>query len=381
MNRFNIVVWAIVASVIATSTLALGEPERRFPVRVQGTGFAQTDGQPFAWRGITAFRLAAMIASGREREAAAYLDWASSQSLTVVRVLLMAKHLFELEPAKGRAALPRLLDLARARGIAVEVVALADTGSYALDYDAHVREIGRIAAAKGNAFVEIANEPGHPTQDERLHDPAFAKRLAELIPDPVVVALGSLEYGERYADGDYATTHVPRGEGWENVLAVAKGAELVARLRKPVVSDEPIGAGPKYEEGRRDNVPARFAAAAALTALTGMAATFHYEGGLYGRIPKGAEAASLEAWKQGLSLIDEARADGEFLQGDAVARIAKVSGARAVFARTSERQATILLIDPKTASVRWAEGWTEQRRAGHPGVLVVTAERRPPSAD
>ena len=53
-----------------------------------------------------------MIASGKEAEAAAYLDWAKSQDINVVRVLLMAQHLFELTPEAGRAALPKLLDLA-----------------------------------------------------------------------------------------------------------------------------------------------------------------------------------------------------------------------------------------------------------------------------
>lgn len=345
-----------------------------FPLRVEGTGFVDAAGRPFEWRGITAFRLAEMIAGGREAEATAYLDWAASEDLSVVRVLLMAKHLFELSPDRGRGALPRLLDLAKARGIAVEAVALADTDEYEFDIDAHVREVGAIAGEKGNAFVEIANEPGHPTQDERLHEAAFAKRLAELVPDPVVVALGSIEYGDGYASADYATTHVARGEEpWDHVLNIAKSPRS---LGKPLISDEPIGAARQYERGRRDDDPARFAAAAALTRLTGMHATFHYEGGLQARIPEGREAACLAAWQMGLTLVDAAHPVGEFVEGNAVNRVARVAGARAVFARIADRRATILLIDPQKPAVEWAAGWSEAQRSGVPGFLLLSGVRR-----
>lgn len=318
-----------------------------------------------------------MIASGREHEAVAYLDWAASERLTVVRVLLMAQHLFTLRPEEGRAALPRLLDLARARGIAVEVVALADTAGTQLDYDAHLREVGRISLNKKNAFVEIANEPGHPTQDRRLHDPAFVQRLANLLPRDAIVALGSGEYGEGFADGDYATFHFPRGsKGWEHVFTLSEGARRVAQLRKPVISDEPMGAGPEYQPGERDNEPSRFAAAAALTQLAGMGATFHYEGGLQARVPRGREAACLAAWQTGLALVPDAASTGEFLEGASVARVARTEGAQRAFARVSGDQATILLVGPAgLTSVTWVTGWREIRRGAVPGALVATAAR------
>ncbi len=340
-----------------------------------GTGFADAAGRPFSWRGITAFRLAEMIAAGREQEAVAYLDWARAEQLNVVRVLLMARHLFKLTPEAGRAALPRLLDLAKERGIAVEIVAFADTKGVPVDYEAHIREIGRVATEKGNAFIEIANEPGHPTQDERLHDPAFAKRLADLLPEPLVVALGSVEFGEDYAAGDYATFHFARGQKeWDHVLALSDGARRVRELKKPIVSDEPMGAGPEYQPGRRDNEPSRFAAAAALTRLAGMAATFHYEGGLQARIPVGREAACLTAWRSGLALLDGLRLDGEFLEGDEVRSLADVK-ARGVFARVSGQRALILLVDPpRDPPLILAENWSAIR--GVTGVQIIVAERR-----
>jgi hypothetical protein len=88
----------------------------RVPARlaVKGVDFLAGE-SPFEWRGITAFRLLEQIAHGRDGEAIAYLDWAGAQRVTVVRVLTMAKHLFELNPDDGLKALPRLLALASER--------------------------------------------------------------------------------------------------------------------------------------------------------------------------------------------------------------------------------------------------------------------------
>lgn len=269
-------------------------------ISASGTRFVQADGSPFDWRGITAFRLAEQVARGREREAAAYLDWAAARGVTVVRVLAMARHLFALTPEDGRRALPRLLDLAADRGIHVEIVALADTAELTIDLDAHVRAVGAIAAAHPNALVEIANEPFHPTQHASLHDRATLARLATLIPDPVMVAFGS-DTPDTSGGGDYVTVHMPRGERpGDHVKALEKAGDLVTRYGRPVVSDEPIGAGPVLDPGRRDNAPERFRAAARATRAAGMYATFHYESGLHARIPQGVELASFEAWMDAL---------------------------------------------------------------------------------
>lgn len=269
-------------------------------VKPAGTEFRQASGRTFPWRGITAFRLAEQIASGREADAAAYLDWTAANDVTVVRVLAMAQHLFKLTPADGLRALPRLLELAAQRNIHVEIVALADTAGLNLDLDAHVEAVGKIAAAHPNAFLEIANEPFHPTQDPRLHDRATLARLAALVPDDVVVAYGSDAPGNS-GGGDYVTVHMPRGQdAWDHVLALGAGRELVEKYGRPVVSDEPIGAAATFDAGRRDNAPDRFRAAAMLTRAAGMHATFHYEGGLQARIPEGIELACFKAWLEGL---------------------------------------------------------------------------------
>ncbi len=272
---------------------------------VEGTTF-RASAAAFQWRGISAFRLLELIAHGREAEAEHFLSWASARKLTVVRVLAMAQHLFQLSPEDGRQALPRLLETAGRHGLYVEIVALADTAALRVDIDGHVKMIGEIAARFPSAIVEIANEPGHPTQHPDVHRPERLKALASAIADDVPVALGSIEYSEEFAAGDYVTTHLPRderGDQWDHVRALARGASLVERFKKPVVSDEPIGAAAEYSRGRRDNEPARFRAAGLLTRLAGMGATFHYEAGLHGRVPEGRELECFNAWNEAWTLL------------------------------------------------------------------------------
>jgi hypothetical protein len=339
------------------------------------------DGQTrFGWRGLTAFRLVEQIAHGSEAQAMAYLDWAHAQKVTLVRVLTMAKHLFELDPVAGLKALPRLLTLAADRGLVVEVVALADTADIPLDLAEHVKAVAAIAAAHPNAVVEIANEPWHPTQDPRLHDAAFVRSLAEMVPPEVPVALGSLEGGEGYgAAGTYATWHSPRSnaaDGWGHVLALAEGAALSARWQKPIASDEPIGAAEQLIPGRRDNAPHRFAAAAALTRLAGLGATFHYEGGLQAHIPAGNELECFQAWSAGLAAVASMPAGGRFLASDDLASIAGVTGARAAFGRLFEKEVWVVLVDPGEVRIEWKAPWREGSQVTLPGVIVARAVGR-----
>ena len=286
-------------SVFLSGLSAVLSPSQAEDVRVSGARFIAANGSPFPWRGITAFRLLEFVAHGHQPQAAAYLDWAASQHLTVVRVLAMAHVLFTLTPADGERALPSLLKLAGQRGLVVEIVALADTASYPIDLARHVRAIGRTCAAAGNCIIEIANEPYHPTQSAAVHDHSTLRRLRAQIPSTVPVSLGTLDDGGELAAGDYVTWHSPRDGDWPERMR--EGADLLRRYAKPVIADEPMGAADHAVPGRRDNVPEHFAAAARIARESGIGATFHYEGGLQSRRPTPTEAACLAAWMRELT--------------------------------------------------------------------------------
>lgn len=268
-------------------------------LRISGTRFLKADGSVFEWRGITAFRLLEFVAHGREAEADAYLKWAASKTLNIVRVLAIADGIFQLSPADGQRALPRLLEIAQKHGVHVEVVALTGTTVIDVDMRAHVKAIGEICARYPNALLELANEPGHPTQSRAVHDPATLQSLAQVVPKQVPLALGSVEYGEGFAAGTYVTWHAPRTARWYS--DISEGAALVKRFNKPVVSDEPIGAADHAVPGRRDNNPAHFRQAAAAIRRAGLGATFHYDGGVQAKPLTTIEMACLDAWLAGFS--------------------------------------------------------------------------------
>ena len=357
---------------------AAPDAKRVSRLRADGTLFRTREGQIVHWRGISAFRLVDLVARGSEAEAIALLDWAAAQRLTVVRAFVMARHLFQLAPEAGIAALPRLLQLAAARGLYVEVVALADTAGSGIDFEQHMRALGPILSTHDNAILEVANEPWHPTQHDYLHDARNVQALAKLVPPEVTVALGSAEAGEGYAAGHYVTWHAPRGsreDGWEHVLTLTDGAGLLAKWQKPLVSDEPIGAASTWIAGRRDNDPRRFAAAAALTRLAGMGATFHFEGGLQARIPAGVELACFRAWNDALDLLDELPEGGTFRSRGEAQTIASAP-VRSIAARDYGAEAWVVTIDGAAEpAVTWADGWKQTFTRSSTGVTLFRGRR------
>jgi hypothetical protein len=245
----------------------------------------------------------------------------------------------------------------------------------------HVDEIGRIVTAHPNAVLEIANEPVHPSQAPEVHRPEVLAALAARLPREIPVSLGSIERGDGFGEGDYLTWHSPRESGragWGHVLALAEGADILARWKKPVVSDEPIGAGPVFQPGRRDDAPARFRAAALLTRLAGLGATFHYEAGLQALVPEGRELECFNAWNEAWTLLP---ADVERLgvfraagtSGSVVARYDRdrVTG---IYERVADASGWVLVIGDEAAVVMLADGWRvrDSRRIGGGRLLRVT---------
>ena len=154
------------------------------------------------------------VAHGREKDADAYLRWAASKKLNVVRVFAMADGIFQLSPADGLRALPRLLEMARTARPLRRSRRVHRDERHQVDRAAYVKAIGAICARHPNALLELANEPGHPTQAKEMHDPEHLQSLLPLVPKEVPIALGSVEYHDGFAAGTYVTWHSPRGTDW-----------------------------------------------------------------------------------------------------------------------------------------------------------------------
>jgi hypothetical protein len=279
-------------------------------VRADGPSLVCADGRLFRWRGVTAFRLVDLIADGREAEAVRYLDWAERTGFNVVRVLATLCCWFDLAPPAGHKALPRLLALAKARGMYVQIVALAGTAPHErpIDLAAQVKAVGEIAAAHDNAVVEIANEPEHSTQDKRLHDFAYVDRLATLVPTEVLTIGGSARYDHAVTPplGDLVTRHLSRLDNPWEMMQRLRGLHHVAQTTgRPVLSGEPFGAGEKRVPGTRETDPDLFFTYGALCRVFELSCNFHLDAGLNAAPPGPIQQAAAEAFMAGTNAVPD----------------------------------------------------------------------------
>ena len=147
-----------------------------------------------------------------------------------------------------------------------------------------------------------------------------------------------------------------------------------------MISDEPIGAGSAFEPGRRDDSPDRFRAAAVLTRLAGLGATFHYENGLQASIPTGRELECFNAWNEAWSLLpSDIERTGTFKRtGDEGAAVTGYSSDKAlgVFERQRGSLVWVAVINPREGfAMRWGTGWNPQQTRRLAGVWLMSARR------
>jgi len=308
----------VLATAMACATHADGlraSPSRVDPGRLRacGTSLCSADGAPFNWRGVTAFRLADLVADGRDAEARAFVGWAARQRFTVLRVLAMNHGWMDLTPADGQRALPRVFALAREHGMYVQVVALAGTArpEFASERFLHaqVRAVSRLCAAASNCVLEIANEPYHSSQAD-LDAGSRLATLDEEVPPQVLAAWGASppRAFDAPTGGEYLVAHVRRdGDRWDRVSRVARLAALAQQSGRFVVDNEPIGAAEQAQPSRRDDEPAAFFAQAAIGGLLDVGSTFHCEDCLEARVPGPVQQQCADAFIAGRAFAEGRR--------------------------------------------------------------------------
>ena len=244
---------------------------------------------------------------------------------------------------------------------------MADSGRVAVNPGEQVGAVGAICAEHANCLLEIANEPWHETQQRGLGEAQALATLRALVPPGVPVSLGSppIDDSAAYAGGDYSTVHLDRGggrEGWGHVLRMGGAAALSARTGKPVVDDEPIGAAESAAAGPEDASPARWFAKGVLSRVLGLGATFHFEGGLHGLIPRAGEAACFAAWRRGLAALppgaeEETAVMEAGTPGAAVVSFDRARGAGSVLAQGEHVAWAVAVAVTGDPRVRWRADW------------------------
>lgn len=350
-------------------------------LRIEGAT-ATIDGRPFVWRFATAFRLVDLVADDNEDGAARFLDWLQVTGFSGARVLSALCCWFDLKPADGERALPRLLDMAAARGLYLEVVALAGTRDSQISADqmaVHVAAVGAICDTHpACAGIELANENAHPSQRPELSDPTFLQRLRASIPGGVPVSMGSNCCGQPddrapYAGGSYLTVHTDRSDArWPRVgrlLQVRQAADASGLF---AVDDEGIGAGEQDEPGRRSNDASEFFARGVLSRILGLGATFHFDDGLQASLPGAYQSEAANAFIAGTRIVgDDAQLKLSPVGGHGI--VTSASGAEAVYVGVDGARAVLLALSPPAGfSPQLGAGWTVTRTmATRDGVLVI----------
>lgn len=366
-------------------------PTRRGRLQVRARAMTYPDGEPFPWRGVTAFSLLEQLAGGRAADAVAYLRWAHDTGFTVVRVLGMLPAGWMVDrdftAAEGLAAWPRLMALAREHDVYVQIVALANTAATTDDdLGVIVERYGQACADDdGCALIEIANEPWHSTQRSDVHDPAQLERWASRVPAGVPVALGAAQDDESHemAAAPVITVHLERpGPGgrdpWNAVRRVRELEMLSADTGRYIVDNEPIGAGEFDEPGRRYTDPDLACTAGVLGRVFGVGSTFHLDAGLMSKLPGPAQRTAAAAFIECATLwpttVPVTFSNASWADSP-VARARWAEGSpqpdttvRAYSAVAGDRGWTVLVGVWGDPGLEWQHGWT-------PGQVLVDRAR------
>ncbi|MCX6551186.1 MAG: carboxypeptidase-like regulatory domain-containing protein [Acidobacteria bacterium] len=302
----------------ATLTVIPPDPPRqvRGQLTAQYRALTYPDGSRFIWRGITAFGLNAMVSSGHEAEAVAWMTAARASGFSVVRVLVMLPQGWftwdaDFTPDDGLAALPRTLARAREADLYVHVTVLANTAAIPdADFASYIERAGVICATTDNcAVVEAANEPYHASQADPVHDPVHLAAWVARVPAPIPTALGTPANdgdGATMAAGSTITIHLDRGrDRWNRVRRVRELETTSAATGRYVIDSEPMGADETEQPGRRDTDPAAFFGQGALSRIFAVGSTFHCEACLQ-TVPLGpVQRACAEAFLDGTRIVPD----------------------------------------------------------------------------
>lgn len=266
-----------------------------------GTRIFMAGSDPLRWKGVSAFPLADLFAKGED--ITPFLRYFGDLGYNVLRVWPYVPNppwVPGWNPPDNATFL-NFIEACRNAGFYVEVTLLTDDDParvpWAQQFVEFLVDRGMSSVVTTMAF-EIGNEP----LTNKHIDVAALKPICERYG--LVYSSGIYE-DPAQSFGSYLTTHTPRDSEWprkaHDLLEFWAGGGPEAPSnpphKVPVVADEPIRpdqAG--YAE--RD-----FYAYAATCSLLGAGATFHYEGGKFGRLPNAQEAACAEAFAAGLDVF------------------------------------------------------------------------------
>ncbi len=286
------------------------------PLHVDGKVLRDSTGAIWQWRGVTAFTLMQDVVRGVD--VGPYLEARAHAGANLARVLMTMVNITDLRPEQYTdGQIGALLAAAHARGLRLELVALADAEGWPLSkQQAQVQRIVDVVAANGCLdVVEVANEP-FPGKGN-AGDPAAIMRGVRK-PACVLIASGVYDPPEDSTSMfvlDYVTFHSSRdaewprkakdGQDYRDGFDWLSGASFPG-IGKPVVDDEPMGADEIDQPGKRSNNPDDFFWLGATASMMSAGATFHSTAGINDITPGPVTTTAEASFFAGLSAIPTA---------------------------------------------------------------------------
>lgn len=289
---------------------------------VLGWGFTN-NGVRFEWRGMTSFlTLRDLLDPARAYKAYEMLNSMAGYGITVPRIIcslagpFWENKGFELYPSRHSNFLTTLAQLVahcNTLGMMPEIVIFGSLpvdwagpgGSYDMNLlKAHTRAVATTLLPYRGCFIEIANEWDAIGFTSGNHVRTLADEYLSVDPARILACSSATGDSDTYTGylqppSVYVTIHNRRdpAPGW---VVNHYGNPTVSNGVRPVVSDEPVNAGPALF-GVHEDDPQYWYAYAAMSRLMGFSTTFHYEGGLFDELPNGITQQCLLWWKAGLN--------------------------------------------------------------------------------
>jgi hypothetical protein len=305
----------------------------------------------------------------------AFLDWASGTGFNGLRVFAGRLTWADQSAERARQRLPFLLAEATTRGLYVEVTAITDSKDGGYDLASHVAGLGSIVAGYPNAVIELVNEIGHPTQDDRVTDLNWLASLAAGLPGPVAFGASGDDESISARSGAYETKHLDRGrDKWNMVRRVRELENVSNTLKKPVLNNEPIKAVSQLGD------PAIYFTMGALNRGFEVGGVFHFDAGLQGLVPPADQQACADEYVAGSRILGT---DDKLTFYNAGWGGSPVKGAR--FDQTIVRAYsfigngqgwTVLLGLSGDPGVEWSGGWRPGAVLADRGAVQVVELRR-----
>lgn len=264
-------------------------------------------GTVWRWKGCSAFLLPQRHALGEDINP--FLDWAQETGFNLLRCFV---GMSIVPPKVGLPAyllkpdqIARFLDVLQARGLRCELtvgdmqILMPNTS----DQQLYFRDRANVTANYPGVVDETCNEPFKNGVDvgQIGH---FSRSLQ---------ASGDYGFDAQAATYDFITVHPERKSEWPRTAK--DGFDFYEKWRRPIVMDEGVGAGESLIAWSRSNVPADFYDYAATAALMCAGATFHFEDGVYARLPGPVQRQCAQQFVSGFNAMDVEAPYGEYTRG------------------------------------------------------------------